>query len=336
MEISRIDRIRKQIDLRLQEKKVPEAIIDETPKFKIWEEIEKLRENGNRFTTFRTYEVFCAEAEKLPNILREISRLREITFREVGEGTNSNCDIDDYDYLYLHLFLWDNETQKIVGAYRLGMGADIFAKKGIEGFYVSSLFRIHEKMHPMFKSSLEMGRAFIIKDYQSKPMPLFLLWKGIMHVILRNPDKVRYLTGCVSISNQFSKHSKGMMIAYVQRHFFDHEMANYILPRKEYKVRLDEESKQLIETTSPDDINKFDRYIDEIEPGNMRFPVLLKKYVKQNAKIVAFNVDPHFNNSVDGFMYIDINDLPEQTIKPVAEELEEAARDLVKQQQQGK
>ncbi len=336
LEESRIDRIRKQIDLRLQDKKPPQAIIEETPKLKIWEEIEKLRENGSRLTTFRTYEVFCADATLIPSILREISRLREITFREVGEGTNTDCDIDDYDYLYLHLFLWDNETQRIVGAYRLGMGADIFAKKGIEGFYVHSLFRIHEKMHPLFKSSLEMGRAFIVKEYQSKPMPLFLLWKGITHVILRNPDKVRYLTGCVSISNQFSKYSKGMMIAYVKKHFYDDEMAAYILPRKEYKVRLDDDSKKIIETTSPDEINKFDRYIDEVEPGNMRFPVLLKKYVKQNAKIVAFNVDPHFNNSIDGFMYIDINDLPEQTIKPVAEELEEAARDLAKQQQQGK
>ncbi len=178
-----------------------------------------------------------------------------------------------------------------------------------------------------------MGRAFIIKEYQGKPMPLFLLWKGIAHVVLRNPDKIRYITGCVSISNQFSKYSKGMMIAYVQRHFYDKKMADYIKPRKEYKVRLDDESQEIINQTSPDDINKFDRYIDEVEPGNMRFPVLLKKYIKQNAHIVAFNVDPKFNNSVDGFMYIDIKDLPEQTIKPVAEELEAAAMEIIKKQQ---
>ncbi len=333
LEESRIDRIKKHIDSRLTEKKNPKPIISETPQYEIWEEIEKLREaQGARLTIFRTYEVFCAEAKDIPKILREISRQREITFREVGEGTNEPCDIDEYDYQYLHLFLWDNDTQKIVGAYRLGMGADIYANKGIEGFYVNSLFKIDEKIHPLFKGSLEMGRAYIIKEYQAKPMPLFLLWKGIMHVILRNPDKVRYLTGCVSISNHFSKYSKGMMIAYVKRHFYDHELAEYIIPRKEYKVRLDEDSKQIIETTSAEDINKFDRYIDEIEPGSMRFPVLLKKYVKQNAKIVAFNVDPNFNNAIDGFMYIDINDLPEQTIKPVAEELEEAAKDLVKKQ----
>ena len=329
-----VDRIRKQIDNRLGDRKPPKPIISETPRYQIWEEIERLRENGCKLTEFRTYEVFWAMADQMPNILREISRLREITFREVGEGTNDERDIDPYDYHYGHLFLWDNLTQEIVGAYRMGMGADIFDKHGIEGFYVHSLFRIDEKIYPLFKSSLEMGRAFIRKEYQAKPMPLFLLWKGITHVILRNPNKVRYLTGCVSISNQFSKYSKGMMIAYVKRYFYDAEMAEYIRPRKEYKVRLDDESKQVIESTGADDINKFDRYIDEIEPGKMRFPVLLKKYIKQNAKIVSFNVDPKFNNSIDGFMYIDINDLPEQTIKPVAEELEEAARELAKKQQQ--
>ena len=329
-----IERIRKQIDNRLQERKAPKPIINETPKFQIWEEIEKLRGAGNKLTEFRTYEVFFANAENIPNILREISRLREITFRAVGEGTNEGRDIDSYDYHYGHLFLWDNQTQQIAGAYRLGVGADIFEKHGIEGFYVHSLFRIDAKIFPLFKGSLEMGRAFIIGEYQSKPMPLFLLWKGIMHVILRNPEKVRYLTGCVSISNQFSKYSKGMMIAYVKRYFYDAEMAEHIRPRKEYKVRLDDGSLQMIEEAGADDINKFDRYIDEIEPGKMRFPVLLKKYIKQNAKIVSFNVDPNFNNSIDGFMYIDINDLPEQTIKPVAEELEAAAREIIAKQQQ--
>lgn len=71
-------------------------------------------------------------------------------------------------------------------------------------------------------------------------------------------------------------------------------------------------------------MNKFDKIIDEIEPdNNLRLPVLIKKYIKQNAKVVAFNVDPMFNNSVDGLMYIRISDLPESTVKPVLEEFQE-------------
>lgn len=320
---SRLDRFRSVVS---RPPKTPQPIISETPQHLIWDEIEALREKGGRMTEFRTYEVFCASANDIPNILREIGRLREITFREVGEGTNESTDLDDYDNHYLHLFLWDNQDQKIVGAYRLGMGADLYTKDGIKSFYVQSLFKIEEEAYPIFKQSLEMGRAFIIKEYQQKPMPLFLLWKGIVHVILRNPDKVRYLTGCVSISNQFSRFSKAMMIAYVQHHFFDEELGKYIHPRKEFRVRLSEEDERFIQNSSGEDLNKFDRFIDEVEPGNMRFPVLFKKYIKQNARIVCFNVDPKFNNSIDGFMYIDINDLPEQTIQPVLEELDEATK----------
>lgn len=320
---SRIERLRKVV---ARPPKDPAPIIGETPQHLIWDEIESLRENGRRLTEFRTFEVYCAPADEIPSILREIGRLREITFRDVGEGTNDETDLDPYDDHYLHLFLWDNEKQRIVGAYRLGMGADLYEKEGIKGFYVQSLFKIEDEAHPIFKQSLEMGRAFIIKEYQQKPMPLFLLWKGIIHVVLRNPEKVRYLTGCVSISNQFSTFSKAMMIAYVQHHFFDKKLGEFIHPRKEFRVRLSDEDEKFIHTSSGEDLNKFDRYIDEVEPGNMRFPVLFKKYIKQNAKIVCFNVDPKFNNSIDGFMYIDINDLPEQTIRPVLEELEEATK----------
>ncbi|GGH76907.1 GNAT family N-acyltransferase [Phaeocystidibacter marisrubri] len=320
---TRLERLKKVVS---RPPKAPAPIVSETPQQLIWDEIEDLREKGGRMTEFRTFEVFCAAAPDIPNILREIGRLREITFRKVGEGTNEETDLDDYDQVYLHLFLWDNQAQRIAGAYRLGMGADIYKENGIKGFYVNSLFRIEEDAFPIFSKSLEMGRAFIIEEYQQKPMPLFLLWKGIVHVILRNPDKVRYLTGCVSISNQFSKFSKAMMISYVQHHFFDAELGKHIHPRKEFRVRLSEEDEKFIRNSSGDDLNKFDRFIDEVEPGNMRFPVLFKKYIKQNAKIVCFNVDPKFNNSIDGFMYIDINDLPEQTIQPVLEELEEATK----------
>lgn len=318
---SRLERLRKVVS---RPPKAPAQIISPTPQQGIWDEIELLRGKGARMTEFRTYEVFCAEAKDIPNILREIGRLREITFRAVGEGTNEETDLDDYDQVYMHLFLWDNQAQRIAGAYRLGMGADIYEQTGIRGFYVHSLFKIEEEANPIFAKSLEMGRAFIIQEYQQKPMPLFLLWKGIIHVVLRNPDKVRYLTGCVSISNQFSSFSKAMMIAYIQHHFFDKKLGNYIHPRKEFRVRLSDEDERYIQNSSGEDLNKFDRFIEEVEPGNMRFPVLFKKYIKQNARIVCFNVDPKFNNSIDGFMYIDINDLPEQTIQPVLEELEEA------------
>ena len=321
---SRFKKIRQQFSIR--PRKMNKVIADPQPSHLIEKEIAFALANNRLMTEFRNYQIICSPSREIPYILNEIGRLREIAFRDVGEGTGEAFDLDEFDKTYLHLYLWDKEAKQLAGAYRLGMGADLYEQSGIEGFYIRTLFRIDSEAHHMFKQGLEMGRAFITKEYQQKPMPLFLLWKGITHVILRNPEKVRYLLGGVSISNQFSKYSKSIMIEFVKRHFYDAEMADKIHPRKEYKVKLGSLEKAMLDKTTPDDINKFDRYIEDIEPGNMRFPVLLKKYIKQNAKIVAFNVDPKFNNAVDGLMYIDINDLPEQTIKPVLEELEAATK----------
>jgi hypothetical protein len=152
-------------------------------------------------------------------------------------------------------------------------------------------------------------------------MPLFLLWKGIIHVTLRYPEH-KYLMGGVSISDKFSNFSKSLMIEFMKSHYYDPFIAQYVYPKKEYKVKLNVADKDFVFDTTKADMNKFDKIIDEIEPGNLRMPVLLKKYVKQNARLVAFNVDPKFNNSVDGLMYIRIADLPDSTVKPVMEEFQ--------------
>ncbi|MCJ7758069.1 MAG: GNAT family N-acetyltransferase, partial [Gillisia sp.] len=259
--------------------------------------------------------------EIIPNIVNEIGRLREITFREIGEGTNNAVDLDKFDDYYYHLFLWDNEAKKIAGAYRMGMGAEIFEKYGIDGFYLQDLFRFEPELHSMMSQSIEMGRAFIIKEYQQKPMPLFLLWKGIVHCTLRFSEH-KYLIGGVSISNKFSNFSKSLMIEFMKSNYYDPYVAQFIRPKKEFKVKLNDADKDFVFDESKADMNKFDKIIDEIEPGKLRMPVLIKKYIKQNARVIAFNVDPLFNNSVDGLMYIRIADLPESTVKPVMEELQ--------------
>ena len=89
----------------------------------------------------KNYSVFCAPSIKIPNILNEIGRLREVTFRAVGEGTNRSVDMDEYDLYYYHLFIWDNDACRIVGAYRVGKGKDIVDSYGIKGFYINSLLK---------------------------------------------------------------------------------------------------------------------------------------------------------------------------------------------------
>ncbi|WP_274474772.1 lysophospholipid acyltransferase family protein [Mangrovimonas aestuarii] len=284
-------------------------------------EVESLRANDARLLISKNYEVFLAKPDSIPNILREIGRLREITFRAVGEGTNEAIDLDKFDTYYHHMFLWDNEQKCIAGAYRMGLGAQIYKQFGIDGFYLQDLFRFEPELYSMMSQSIEMGRAFIVKDYQQKPMPLFLLWKGIVHTTLRYPEH-KYLIGGVSISNQFSNFSKSLMIEFMKSHYYDPYVAQYVRPKKEFKVKLKDADKDFVFDETEADLIKFDKIIDEVEPGNLRLPVLLKKYIKQNAKLVAFNVDPLFNNAVDGLMYIKIADLPESTVRPVMEEFQ--------------
>ena len=284
-------------------------------------EVDDLRAKNLRLLQSKNYEVYLAPAATIPNILREIGRLREITFREIGEGTNKAIDLDHFDTYYHHLFLWDTEAECLAGAYRMGLGTEIYEAFGIDGFYLQDLFRFEPELHDMMSKSIELGRAFIIKQYQQKPMPLFLLWKGIVHTTLRFPNH-KCLIGGVSISNRFSNFSKSLMIEFMKSHYYDPYLAQYVHPKKEFKVKLKDADKDFVFDATEADLNKFDKIIDEIEPGALRLPVLLKKYIKQNARLIAFNVDPLFNNAVDGLMYIQISDLPESTVRPVLEEFQ--------------
>lgn len=315
------ERLIDQIPTTLKIPKPPKKIVTAVRTEVIQEEIERLRGKDCRLLQSKNYEVFLAKAKDMPFILKEIGRQREVTFRAIGEGTNNASDLDGFDTYYYHLFLWDDDEKTIVGAYRMGMGSEIYAQYGIDGFYIQDLFRVEPELHSMMSQSIEMGRAYIVKEYQQKPMPLFLLWKGIVHTTLRFPEH-KYLIGGVSISNQFSNFSKSLMIEFMKSNYWDPFVAQYIRPKKEFKVQLKDADKEFVFDETQADVNKFDRIIDEVEPGNLRLPVLIKKYIKQNAKVVAFNVDPLFNNSVDGLMYIKIADLPESTVKPVMEEFQ--------------
>jgi putative hemolysin len=305
----------------LKPQKSPKMIVTPANEEAMIAEVAKLRETDCRYFQSKNYEVFFAKADTIPNVLHEIGRLREITFREVGEGTNESIDLDKYDQYYRHMFLWDEDAKKIAGAYRMGLGSEIYPKHGMAGFYLNDLFRFESEFHEIMHNSIEMGRAFIIKEYQQKPMPLFLLWRGIIHTTLRFPEH-KYLLGGVSISNQFSDFSKSLMIEFMKSNYYDPYIAQYVHPKKEFKVKLKDADKDFIFDETEADLNKFDKIIDELEPGSLRLPVLIKKYIKQNARLVAFNVDPLFNNAIDGLMYIRIADIPESTMKPVMEEFQ--------------
>ena len=313
-------------------KKIPKKIIDKTKKKPkkvsvaidvtlIKDEINHCKAKKLCLFTHSNFEVFAAQKKDIPNILQEIGRLREITYRTIGEGTNLALDLDKYDDYYHHLFLWDNKAQTLVGAYRIGVGSEIYKEYGIKGFYSHSLFRFEQELHQMLSKSLEMGRAFIRNEYQRKTLPLFLLWKGIIHLSNRYPKQI-YLIGGVTISDKFSRFSTSLMIEFMKSNYYDPFVAQYVRPKKEYKVKLTDIEKGIVFEESNHNLKQLEQIITDIEPEGLRIPVLLKKYIKQNAKLIAFNIDPLFNNAIDGLMYIKISDIPQATVQPLLKETE--------------
>jgi putative hemolysin len=298
-------------------KKKPEQIIEETDRNKIVQEVEQLE--SFRVWVEKKYEVYITPTSNIPNILREIGRLREITFREVGEGSNKKIDLDNYDIYYNHLFIWDKELQNIVGAYRIGKGDEILDTMGRRGFYLSELFKIKEPFYPILRKGIELGRSWIRKEYQQKPLPLFLLWKGILKYLLDNPQ-YRYMFGPVSISNNFSKFSKSLIVDYITKNHFDYELAHLIKPKNKFKADLSAIDKDLLVETS-DSLKDLDSLISDIENTHIKIPVLLRQYMNLNAKIICFNIDPKFSDCLDGFLLVDTQNIPAEMLERIGKNL---------------
>lgn len=298
-------------------KKHPAPIINSLPAELLEQEIATLQDE--RILTERNYEIYISPTTHIPHIIKEIGRLREITFREVGEGTNKSTDLDEFDIYYHHLFIWDTEAKLIVGAYRIGRGDQIFYSMGRKGFYLNELFKMKEQFNPVLQKSLELGRSWIRKEYQQKALPLFLLWKGLLKYLIANPQ-YRYLIGPVSISNKFSGFSKSLMVNFITKNHFDLELAQYVRPRKKFRPDLSNiDTEVLFDSNSS--LRDLDDLISDIETSHMKIPVLLRQYIALNAKIICFNIDPKFSDSLDGFLVADMYKIPAEIIDKLAKNL---------------
>ncbi len=249
-------------------------------------------------------EVHIAEASEIPNLLLEIGRLRELTFRAVGEGTGTCVDLDIFDEYYLHLFLWDKKENQLIGAYRLGEASNIIAKFRKKGFYSHTLFKFKTAFFTEIGEALELGRSFIRGESQRSFTPLMLLWKGIAVYISQNKE-IRALFGPVSISTSYQSLSREMMIDYFNRNKELKKLQELVKPRLPLKLK-DLKKTGLNLDTAAFSLEQLADSIKELEQGEKSIPILMKQYIKLGGRFLGFNRDPKFGDCVDGLVLVDL------------------------------
>lgn len=255
------------------------------------------------------YDVLVARRPQMDAMMREIGRLREVSFRMVGEGSGKSRDLDRFDDRYLHLIVWNRATAEVVGAYRMGQTDDIMADQGVRGLYTSTLFDFRKKLIKQVTPALELGRSFVHPDYQRSFQPLQLLWKGIATYTAQNP-RYRYLFGPVSVSAQYTSMSKQLLMTFLQLHRFLPNLAKQIKAKNPPRKMRDRDWDSAAFSTVAGDLEEVNRVVSELESDGKPMPVLLRQYLKLNAQFLGFNVDPEFGNVLDGLMLIDIPNMP--------------------------
>lgn len=248
-------------------------------------------------------EVWYARADEMPWLLQEIGRLREISFRAVGEGTGRSRDLDLHDALYLHLFIWDRRQSRVVGAYRLGLSDEIVNQCGLKGLYTHSLFRYRRTLLQQMAPAIELGRSFVRPEDQRSYTPLLLLWKGIGRFVARHPQ-YHTLFGPVSISNSYTSTSQRLLVRFLRANSYLPQLARHVRPRRPFRLPL--RASWPAGAEAPGSLEQLSEWLAALEPDQKGVPVLLRQYLKLGGRLLGFNVDPSFSNAIDGLIVVDL------------------------------
>jgi putative hemolysin len=266
-------------------------------------EIDALPE-GQILIRNREWRVVCAHARQIPWLLQEIGRLRELSFRSVGEGTGKSTDIDLYDAYYQHLIVWNEAAGQVAGGYRLGVVTDILRHYGVRGLYTHSLFEFKRPLLRQLASAIELGRSFVRPEFQKSFAPLFLLWRGIGEFVIRRPQCHR-LFGPVSISNDYHWLSRLLIVKHLHTKHYERELARWVRPRRPFK-HLRTAPWQKITSPGLEDLDMIADMIRGIETDGKDPPVLLRQYLKLGGQLLGFNVDSEFGYALDGLILVDL------------------------------
>ncbi len=256
------------------------------------------------------HRVYIAYAHQAPHVVREIGRLREITYRATGEGTGKSIDLDPFDQTYLHLFVHDAANNAVIGAYRIGPTDKLLAQGGRSALYTSTLFRFEPALVRELNPALELGRAFVRAEYQRSYAPLMLLWKGIAAYVAAHPWYNR-LFGPVSISNDYTTTSRELLVRFLQSTCAASELSPLARPRNPFRFRRRRGSDPLPVVHDEHDV---DSLLNDLEPDGKGVPVLVRQYMKLGARFVSFNVDRAFGDAVDALMVVDLTKTDRRTL----------------------
>lgn len=254
------------------------------------------------------YRLCLAAAREIPATLREIGRLREAAFRAAGEGSGLTRDLDAFDEYYLHLVLWNRQRSEVVGAYRIGRTDEILRTHGVSGLYTSTLFRYERRLLDEMGPALELGRAFVRQEYQKDYSPLLLLWRGIGAFVARHP-RYRRLFGTVSISSDYQSLSQQILARFLYATSWSGDLARYVVPRNPPPFLRDGRAAPAVLRSVARTIADVGALVAEIESDGKGVPVLLRQYLKLNARLLGFNVDAAFGGVLDGLMMVDLRDV---------------------------
>ncbi|MBS0588220.1 lysophospholipid acyltransferase family protein [Nitrosomonas sp.] len=251
----------------------------------------------------------------LPNssVMREIGRLRELSFRQVQEGTGNALDIDSYDRYYRHLILWDEDELEIIGSYRIGEAAKIIKARGAEGLYTHSLFSFNPAFLPYLEQSIELGRSFIQPRYQNK-RSLDYLWYGIGAYLHQHPE-IRYLTGPVSMSTALPQPAQQVIASFYSTLFGNN--AQLVEPRLPFEFNTVTDFAKYSHVTDEAEYKHAVALLKEkLDASGVKVPVLYKQYVELcepgGCEFLGFNIDPQFSNCVDALILVHIDAIKEK------------------------
>ena len=275
------------------------------------------------------YRMYLLRSSESPVLMDELYRLREETFRAVGEGTGQSVDTDKYDDYYYQLILWNIPNGEIAGAYRLGDCREIVERIGVDGIYSASLYIYKKAAEPVLRKCIELGRSFVARKYQKEINPLRLLLAGIATATLRMPE-AEYFLGPVSISNDYPVFYKSLAVHYLSREFPLEDGTLIVEPTHPFvsdfmAVNPDD----LLLTLPKGDITKFDHLLATLSDGKYHLPVLVRKYFSCSAKLACFNVDPDFSDSLDGLILLRLSDFPRNTIRSIMRGMTDELRDSI-------